>query len=143
MTNTSFSLFEQTAKRCKDEIAVIENSRSLTFGQLSDRVNILASTFPKDVTSVGIVMGHKAKMITGILAKCGANYIPAEPKFPTGRIHDRMKQANVDFILTEKEHESKLEGFPVRLLAGESCGMDVPAATRHTAGDPNLSPCRI
>lgn len=86
MTETIYSLFEQTAQRDKDEIAVIENGRRLTFGQLSDMVDILASTFPKDVTSVGIVMGHKAEMITGILAvlKCGAKYIPAEPKFPTG-----------------------------------------------------------
>ncbi|UWP59849.1 amino acid adenylation domain-containing protein [Ruminococcus gauvreauii] len=140
MTDTIYSLFEKTAKRCKNEIAVIENGRRLTFGELSDMVDILASTFPKNVSSVGIVMGHKAEMITGILAvlKCGAKYIPAEPKFPTGRIHYMMKEANVDFILTEKEYESKLEGFPVRLLECEICGMDIPAATQPTAEDPNL-----
>lgn len=118
----------------------IENGRRLTFEQLSDMVDILASTFPKDVSSVGIVMGHKAEMITGIIAvlKCGAKYIPAEPKFPTGKIHYMMKEANVDFILIKKEYESKLGEFPVRLLEYEICGMDVPAAVQHTAEDPNL-----
>lgn len=40
------------------------------------------------ITSVGIVMSHRAEMIAAILAvlKCDARYVPAEPNFPTGRI---------------------------------------------------------
>lgn len=140
MTETIYSLFEQTVECHKNEIAIIENSKKLTFGQLSNMVDILASTFPKDVSSVGIVMGHKAELITGILAvlKCGAKYVPVEPKFPTGRIHYMMKEANVDFILTEKEYESKLEGFRIRLLECENCGLNIPAVAYHMAENPNL-----
>lgn len=139
MTDTIYAFFEQTVKRCKDEIAVIENGRKFTFGQLSDLVDILAGTFPKKVSSVGIVMDHKAEMIAAILAvlKCGARYIPAEPKFPIGRIHYMMKEADVDFILTEKEYADKLEGFPVRFMDSNLSGIGTNAAEQQKAENPN------
>lgn len=102
MTDTIYSLFRHTADRHKNETAIIENNRTIRFGELSNLVNRIADSFPKDVTSVGIVMSHRAEMIAAILAvlKCGARYVPAEPDFPTGRIHYMMKEAEVDFILT-------------------------------------------
>jgi D-alanine--poly(phosphoribitol) ligase subunit 1 len=90
----------------KNEPAIIESGRTLTFGELSRLVDLIAGSFPKDVSSVGIVMNHRAEMIASMLAvlKCGARYIPAEPSFPTGRIRDMMTEAQVDFILTDMEY---------------------------------------
>ena len=58
-------------------------------------------------------MRHRAEMIASILAvlKTGAMYIPAEPGFPPGRIHYMMEEAKVDFVLTEMQYASKLEGW--------------------------------
>ncbi len=46
--------------------------------------DLIAGSFPERITSVGIVMSHRAEMIAAILAvlKCGARYVPAEPNFP-------------------------------------------------------------
>lgn len=78
--------------------------------------DMIACSFPKEIHSIGIVMRHRAKMIASILAvlKCGGRYVPAEPDFPTGRIHDMMKETQVDFILTEQAFAPKLEDFPIR-----------------------------
>ena len=46
--------------------------------------------------------------------KTGARYVPAEPTFPVGRIHYMMEEAEVDFVLTEIEFSSALEGFEKR-----------------------------
>lgn len=140
MTDTVYSCFDNVVVNHRDEPAIIESHRTMTFGELSNLVDIIACSFPKKITSVGIVMRHRAEMIASILAvlKCGARYIPAEPDFPTGRIHDMMKEAEVDFILTEKAIVNKLKGFPLRLTDCEICGMETPASERTTVQDPSL-----
>lgn len=132
MTDTIYSLFKNVADNHKNETAIVENSRAISFGELSNLVNIIADSFPKKVTSIGIVMSHRAEMIASILAvlKCGARYIPAEPSFPTGRIHYMMKEAKVDFILTEKDSANKLDGFPLRLIDCEICGGETATTER-------------
>ena len=140
MTDTINALFENVVANRKDKIAVIENNRTLTFGELSNLVDIIAESFPVETTSVGIVMQHRAEMIASMLAvlKCGARYVPAEPTFPTGRIQYMMKEAQVDFILTEKEHENKLDGFPLRLVDCEICGVELPVTRKMAAQPPEL-----
>ncbi len=149
MQDTIYSFFERTVKAHTNEPAILENNRTLTFGELSKLVDRIAGSFPKVVKSVGIVMSHRAEMIASMLAavKCGGMYVPAEPDFPTGRIHYMMEEARVDFILTEKEYANRLEGLPIRLIDCEICGLepstsewdemqnpDAPAYVLYTSG---------
>ena len=130
MTDTIYALFENAVANHKNETAIIENNRIMTFGELSALVDIIAGSFPQKTSSIGIVMSHRAEMIASMLAalKCGARYIPAEPTFPTKRIHYMMDEASVDFILTEKAYADKLKGFPLRLTDCEICGAETPAS---------------
>ncbi len=132
MENTIYALFQSVVEKNKQNAAIIENNRTMTFGELSDLIDRIADTFPEKTSSVGIVMSHRAEMIAAILAvlKCGAKYVPAEPSFPTGRIHFMMNEAKVDFILTERECADKLNKFPLRLTDCEVCGLESPAVKR-------------
>lgn len=132
MKDTIYTLFQNIVKNNRHKTAIIENNRTMSFGELSDLVDIIGNTFPDNIDSVGIVMDHRAEMIAAILAvlKCGGRYVPAEPNFPTGRIHYMMKEANVDFILTEREYAEKLNGFPLRLTECEICGMETSGRER-------------
>ena len=138
--NTIYSLFQNVVTENKSNPAIIENGRTMTFGELSDLVDLIAGSFPAKITSVGIVMSHRAEMIAAILAvlKCGARYVPAEPSFPTGRIRYMMEEAKVDFILTETSFTDKLSDFEVRLTDCEICGVENPAFERSDAGNPEL-----
>lgn len=138
MQDTIYSLFQQTVRAHANEPAIIENSRTLTFGELSNLVDLIAGSFSQEVKSIGIVMSHRAEMIASMLAalKCGARYIPAEPSFPVGRIRYMMAEAEVDFILTEQENTGKLDGFPVRLIDCEICGLETPASGRDESQKP-------
>lgn len=129
MEGTVYALFKSAAESHRDEPAIIENGRAATFGELSDLVDIIAGRFPSGVSSAGVVMGHRIEMIAAILAllKRGARYVPAEPDFPAGRIRYMMDEANVDFILTEREYASKLGKFPLRFIDCEICGKENPA----------------
>lgn len=114
--NTIYGLFENVVNENRDMPAIIENHRTMTFGQLSDMVDMIANTFPNNLDAVGVVMTHRAEMIAAILAilKTGAMYIPAEPTFPTGRVHSMMKEAMVDFVLTDMQFAHKLDGFQLQ-----------------------------
>lgn len=138
MTDTIYSLFQSVAAQNSQRAAIIENSRTLTFGELTGLVDRIAGTFPDSVRTVGIVMSHRAEMIAAILAvlKCGARYVPAEPDFPTGRIHTMMDEAKVDFILTERECSDKLDGLPLRLTDCEICTAEAPAVNRTDGPSP-------
>ncbi|MCR5089293.1 MAG: amino acid adenylation domain-containing protein [Oscillospiraceae bacterium] len=113
MENTIYGLFSAMAEQQPDATAIIENKRTMTFKELSTMVDMIADSFPDNTHAVGIVMRHRAEMIASILAvlKAGAMYIPAEPTFPTGRIHYMMEEAKVDFVLTEMQFASKLENY--------------------------------
>lgn len=139
MAETIYSLFERAVQNHKDETAIIENERTMTFGELSDLVDMIAGSFPDEVCSIGIVMNHRAEQIASMLAalKCGARYVPAEPGFPTGRIRYMMEEAAVDFVLSERECADKLAGFPIRLTDCEICGLDTPAAERTASQNPD------
>lgn len=138
MKDTVYSLFEEVVQNHRSERAIIENNRTMTFGQLSDLVDIIAGSFPKEVHSIGIVMSHRAEMIAAMLAvlKCGAMYVPAEPDFPIGRIRYMMEEANANFVLTDKEYADKLRGFPIRLTDCEICGVETPAQKRKEIQNP-------
>lgn len=139
MEETLYSLFEKAAEKYRTEIAIIENNRTLTFGELFGLVDMIAESFPQKVSSIGIVMNHRAEMIAAILAalKCGAMYVPAEPGFPSARIRYMMDEANVDFILTESVYAEKLSGFSVRLTDCEICGIQTPASERKHIPNPD------
>lgn len=133
MEETIYSLFECAVKAHPNEPAIIENNRTLTFGELSNLIDMIAGSFPDEIKSVGVVMSHRAEMVAAILAilKCGARYVPAEPDFPVGRIQYMMKETKVDFILTESSFADKLSGFDVRLTDCEICGLEAPASMRN------------
>lgn len=140
MSDTIYALFANIAAKHRNETAIIENNRTLTFGELANMVDIIAASFPEEVASVGVVLSHRAEMIAAMLAvlKCGARYVPAEPDFPQGRIHAMLTEARVDFVLTEKEHAAKLADFAPRLIDCEICGLNEPATARGCAAQPEL-----
>ncbi len=101
-------------------------------------VDMITCSFPQEVHSIGIVMRHRTEMIASILAvlKCGGRYVPAEPDFPTGRIHDMMTEAQVDFVLTEHAFAPKLSSFPIRYTDCEICGVETPSWKHNAIEDP-------
>lgn len=132
MDNTIYGLFQKTVEANRNSVAIIENRRAMTFGELSDMVDMIADSFPPHTRAVGIVMRHRAEMIASILAvlKTGAMYVPAEPSFPTARIHYMMDEAKVDFILTEMQYTAKLEPYKQIYSDCSICNVDPESRTR-------------
>ncbi len=93
---TIYSHFKEMVDKYPDNLAIVEDGRSLTYSQLDAMVDsILAKFYDKQPSFVGIVMQHGAHQIAAMLAvlKSGAAYVPAEPFLPKDRIDYMMKTA--------------------------------------------------
>lgn len=104
-TRTIYSRFKNIVDSQPDAIAIVEDSRSLTYIELDSMVNdIMRKFYDSKPKMVGIVMSHGAEQIAAMLAvlKSGAGYVPAEPFLPEDRINYMMETAEVDFIITDK-----------------------------------------
>lgn len=123
---TIYSLFRQQVEQHHDELAVMDDHRQLSFRQLDQLVDTIASKFLCNRPSfIGIVMDHNVEFIASILAalKVGAAYVPAEPGFPVERIRYMMKECDVDFIITHEKYAARINSGFRKLLIEEGLEM--------------------
>lgn len=127
---TIYSLFKLQVNTCPDTLAVMDDHRQLTFAQLDQLIDTIASKFLNNHPKfIGIVMDHSVEMIASILAviKVGAAYIPAEPSFPIERIRYMMKECDIDFLITQRKYAAGIDdGFRKLLIEqGQECRTDI------------------
>ena len=100
-------VFERTAQRYPDRIALHAGKRRITFAQLNQRANqiahqgIAAGWGPG--TLIGLCLPDALDMIIGMLAvlKSGAAYTPLDPSYPPERIRRMGNRA--DCLVTTRE----------------------------------------
>ncbi|MBA9087958.1 amino acid adenylation domain-containing protein/non-ribosomal peptide synthase protein (TIGR01720 family) [Fontibacillus solani] len=101
-------LFEESAKRVPDRVAVIHDKGSSTYAELDSRSNRLGrllqnrGVVPGD--HVAVVVDRSEEMITAVLAvlKAGGAYVPMEPSLPRSRIEHIVKSLNIRHIITKQ-----------------------------------------
>jgi non-ribosomal peptide synthetase component F len=101
------SLFEKQALSTPDKVAVVYENRLMTYEQLNEKANQVASTLrqrylvrPGEL--VAIMMDRSEQMITGILGvlKAGAAYVPVDPGYPKERIAYILSDSKARVIIT-------------------------------------------
>jgi amino acid adenylation domain-containing protein len=98
---------EQALRNC-DAIAVTADGHQLTYGELNDRADRLASYLrrrglaPGDV--VGVYLPKSTGVVTALLAvlKAGAAYVPVEIASPVDRIGYMLQDAKSRFVITQE-----------------------------------------
>lgn len=113
---TIYGRFSRWAALRPDAVAVVEDSRSVTYRELDSMANAIMSKFyEKEYPAIGLVMSHGIDMIAAMLAvlKSGAAYVPAEPSLPQERIDYMMRTAGVDFIITDEYCRNLQEAQPL------------------------------
>lgn len=103
---TIYSRFRRQVEKNGTNIAIIEENRRLTYGDLdtlADRIAIKIKS-KGEFPTVGIVMSHGAGMIASMLAvlKCGAAYVPAETFLPQARREYMMETAGVGIVIDDR-----------------------------------------
>nr|WP_314491734.1 non-ribosomal peptide synthetase [uncultured Chryseobacterium sp.] len=106
--------FEKTAEENPDRIALVSENTKMTYRELNNKANQLASLLKSDYSItgqdfVGIVMDRSEKMIVSILAilKAGAGYVPVDKEYPDSRIQTILQDAAVKVIISDSHNNAR------------------------------------
>jgi myxalamid-type nonribosomal peptide synthetase MxaA len=119
-------LFEQQVRRTPDQVAVVYESRSLTYLELNSRANQLArhlqgmGVVPGDLA--GLCISRSVEMFVGVLAilKAGAAYVPLDPDYPPERLLYIEQDASPRVVLIEESVRTRLSGSKAKLVCLQS-----------------------
>jgi non-ribosomal peptide synthetase component F len=129
--NTSFDypknkcihqLFEATAERTPEAVAVVFEGEQLTYGELNARANQLAHYLQalgvKPEVLVGICVERSLEMIIGLLGilKAGGAYVPLEPAYPQERLAFMLEDSSVPVLLTQARLEASVPNYSERIV---------------------------
>ena len=111
---TITELFEEQVEKSPNDLAVVFENKKLTYKELNEKVNSLASYLnKKGITRgdiVGIMVPRSLEMFVGILAilKAGACYVPIDPEYPQDRIQYMLQNSNSKILLTFNSLKNKV-----------------------------------
>jgi amino acid adenylation domain-containing protein len=103
-------------------VAVVDKYRELSYEELNRRANQLAHYLKKlgvgpDVV-VGLCMEPSAEMVIGVLGvlKAGGAYVPLDMEYPAERLAYMMRDAQLNFLLTQERLRDTFAGFTGHLI---------------------------
>ncbi len=115
-------LFEAQVEQTPDHIAVVFEEQQITYRELNNRSNQLATYLRNlGVTAdvlVGICVDRSIDTIVGILGilKAGGAYVPLDPAYPQERLALILDDAEVSIVVTQSQLVKKLPAHHARVI---------------------------
>lgn len=115
-------LIEAQVERTPDAVAVIFQSKQLTYRDLDEHASRLAERLRQlGVGSgklVGLFVERSLEMVVGVLGilKAGAAYVPMDPKYPQDRLAFMLEDAKPVAVLTQQNLQSQLPSHQAHVL---------------------------
>lgn len=125
---TLVELFEQTVDRHAEDVAVEFGTTRLSYAELDQRANRLATHLGPLTTPVGILADRGVDWITAAIAvlKAGGAYLPLDPEYPIERLQALCDDAGARVVITDRP--AALTGVELVDLSGMvlTCPADRP-----------------
>lgn len=147
--STIGQLFERQAARSPDAIAVVAAEQRLSYRELDERSNRLASYLQscgvKPETLVGVALGRSQDLVVSLLAilKAGGAYVPLDLSHPRERLSLVIEDSGAPLIITTGEMGGRLPSCTSRRVAldAEASAIDLhsPHAVECEATSRNLA----
>lgn len=130
-------LFEAQVERTPEAVAVEFGHEHLTYRELDDRSNEIASSLERRGVGpevlVGLCANRSADMVIGLLGilKAGGAYVPIDPTYPAARIEFMLNNVNARVVLTERNLRETLPALKAtEVICIDDPGRIVPIANR-------------
>ncbi|MEM8909813.1 MAG: AMP-binding protein, partial [Bacteroidota bacterium] len=133
---TLLAQFETQVQKTPHRIAVVFEDQQLTYQQLETQANqwahYLSNRGIQPGELVGLMLERSLDMLIAILAiyKCGAAYLPIDPRYPSTRVHYQMKDAQIKHLLTHTPHLDHFDETQnidlIDMLASQSMAQNQP-----------------
>ncbi|MGG4197422.1 AMP-binding protein, partial [Paenibacillus jamilae] len=110
-------LFEEQAERTPEEAAVVYKNDRMTYAELNERANRLASTLRASSigreTIVGILAERSVDLLVAVLAvwKAGGAYVPLDPDYPADRVRFMLEDSGAKVLLTQTALRKRAEAW--------------------------------
>ncbi|WP_366295641.1 amino acid adenylation domain-containing protein [Paenibacillus sp. AN1007] len=120
--NTIYSAFREQVLRTPDRIAIVEEEVFLSYQELSQRVNRLASVIRKKGvghgSAVAICGERSISYITGVLAiiKAGAAFVPIDSTLPPDRMLYMLQDSDAKLVIDCSGELSDISEVPLLSL---------------------------
>ncbi len=137
---TVVELFQKQVAENPDSSAVIVKDRTLSYSELDQRSDVLASYLIKQGLSEGdrivLYLKRSADLLIGILGtwKAGCTYVPVAANNPRERIIERIRESDAKVLLTHGEMDELVSRLPVPVIKlereigsvekGEDCSVE-------------------
>ncbi|QOT00197.1 amino acid adenylation domain-containing protein [Brevibacterium sp. JNUCC-42] len=122
-SKTIHELFATQAKNNPDQVALVCERGQLTYRELDEQANRVASFLTEkgviSNTIVGLMTERSLEMIIGLLAilKAGGAYLPIDPTYPEERVNYMLTDSGAKLVLTQRHLVSgKQMGYESILL---------------------------
>ena len=98
--------FEKQVARTPDEVAVVYEGATLSYGELNERANQLAHYLRRQgvgaETLVGVCLERSVELVVGMLGvlKAGGAYVPIDPQYPAERVKYLLADGGVQVVVT-------------------------------------------
>lgn len=131
---TLHSLVAARANEAPDRTAVRCAGRSLTYGELEERANRLASRLLESGLrkgdAVGVCMDRSEQFLVALLAvfKSGGVYVPVDPAYPAERIGHMIAKADMRLAIASDECRDKLPEGAVGIVNPAATAAEKPDA---------------
>lgn len=103
--------FEEQVSRCPDAIAVVDQMREWTYGELDAQANQLAHVLQRKgivpESIVGVYLPRSAELMASLLGilKAGGAYVVLDPLHPKSRLQYMIEDAEVQIVVTTAAQE--------------------------------------
>ncbi|MFC9267211.1 amino acid adenylation domain-containing protein [Streptomyces zhihengii] len=131
---TVHELLARRAARTPDAPALITDDGTVSHGELDARADALAARLRaagvRRGHTVGVLLERGVPLVVGALAvlKCGAAYLPLDPRLPAARIALMTADADAALLVTDTAHAPDAPGGAARPALLLVDGTDTPAS---------------
>jgi amino acid adenylation domain-containing protein len=138
-------LIEEQVERTPDAVAVVFESQQLTYRQLNERANHVASHLHNlgvgPNVLVGICVDRSLEMLIGLLGilKAGGAYVPLDPTFPIDRLSFMLEDSQPLVLLTLKTIQAKLSAHRGKIVWLDA----ILAETKSVDATPKSNQCKV
>ncbi|MEU4498136.1 amino acid adenylation domain-containing protein [Streptomyces sp. NPDC023998] len=130
---TISGMFESTAQRVPDAVALVAGSLQLTYREVDERANRLSWALRargvRPEVPVGLLLERGADMVVAMLAvlKAGGIHVPLDPSYPERRLAYMIQDVAPGLILTQAHLTSRVPLDSGQVLVLDECSEELAA----------------